>query len=121
MPSYVVVLPFLQIDRLYSTDDANHLDLTDCKRFMPTWKDLTEISAHLEDSSQFYMGRVDCTLQGDVCDMEGIKGYPSMHLYEDGKLVSEYTGSRKFSVLKAWISGKAQDYRRRTVAAAGQA
>lgn len=87
---------------------------------MPTWKDLTEISAHLEDSSQFYMGRVDCTLQGDVCDTEGITGYPSMHLYQDGTLVAEYKGSRKFSVLKAWIFGKAEGYRRQTVGAAGQ-
>lgn len=80
---------------------------------MPTWKDLSEISTHLEDSSNFYMARVDCTVQGDVCDQENVLGYPTMHLYEDGGLVQDYTGSRKYSVLKPWIFSHAEDYRRR--------
>lgn len=90
---------------------------------MPTWKDLAEIGAHLEDSSAFYMARVDCTAQGDVCDSQSVLGYPTMFLYQDGHKVAEYSGSRKFSVLKAWIFGRAEDYRRRkaTNADAGSA
>lgn len=85
---------------------------TDCQAFMPTWKDLSEISAHLEDSSALYMARVDCTLQGDVCAQENIQAVPSMHLYEDGKLSTQYEGSRTFPVLKAWIFNRAEDFRR---------
>lgn len=39
-------------------------DPPDCKKFAPVWEDLTEMNEHLQDSSEFYMARVDCIAQG---------------------------------------------------------
>ena len=82
-----------------------------CQAFAPTWKDLSVISEHLEDSSHFFMARVDCIAQGDLCEAQGIQGYPQMNLYKDGKKAETYHGSRGFKTLRAYINQQAEAYR----------
>ncbi|CAO1620757.1 unnamed protein product [Parajaminaea phylloscopi] len=82
-----------------------------CKHFAPTYADLAEIQEPLEQSSQFYIRRVNCVEQADVCNAQKVRGYPSLFLYADGKKVDEYKGDRSFEDLMAFTTAKASDYR----------
>ena len=70
------------------------------------------ISEHLEDSAQFYIARVDCVAQGDLCNAQGVKGYPHIQLYKDGVKTEQYLGSRDFPALNYWINKIAEEYRK---------
>lgn len=72
-----------------------------CISFAPTWDKLandveTEIpSVHL--------AQVNCVLHGDLCDTNGVKAYPTMQIFEDGKMVEQFKGARELDRLKAFI------------------
>lgn len=51
-----------------------------CRALQPIWEDAAD---RLNDRISF--GKVDCTVNKDVCAEEQIKGYPTILLYRDGK------------------------------------
>ncbi|PWN29853.1 thioredoxin-like protein [Jaminaea rosea] len=83
-----------------------------CKAFAPTYADLAEIQEPLEQTSDFYIRRVNCVEQGDLCDAQKVRGYPSLFLYQDGQKVDEYRGNRSFEDLMSFTTAKASDYRK---------
>ncbi|BEJ11262.1 hypothetical protein CspHIS471_0106840 [Cutaneotrichosporon sp. HIS471] len=83
-----------------------------CKAFGPTWRDLAIKKAYHEQLSGFHMAQVNCLAQGDLCDSNNVRGYPSLMLYADGKEVGEYKDDRAYPLLDAWIESKALAYSR---------
>jgi len=63
-----------------------------CQDFAKTWQSLCDIKVHLEDQAKFKLRRVNCEENGDLCAKEGIKGYPHIGLYFDGRFVEKYGG-----------------------------
>ncbi|KAL9935477.1 hypothetical protein V8E36_005825 [Tilletia maclaganii] len=83
-----------------------------CQKFAPTWEDAAKMSAHLQDSSNFHMARVDCVAQADLCKDEKVQWLPTVRLYHDGKKQNEYKGDRSYADLTSYIKAKAADYRK---------
>ncbi|KAK0540474.1 hypothetical protein OC835_000641 [Tilletia horrida] len=83
-----------------------------CQKFAPTWEDVSKMSAHLADSSQFRFARVDCIAQGDLCADQKVKWFPTVRLYYDGVEKGEYKGDRSYDDLTAYVKAKASDYRK---------
>ncbi|KAJ6595666.1 protein disulfide isomerase [Mycena vulgaris] len=76
-----------------------------CRAFAPTWERLVEQS---ENSAGVQLAQVDCSVNGDLCDANGIKGYPQMNLYRDGEFVEKYKGNRDFDLLTDYLAKNAQ-------------
>ncbi|KAJ7067835.1 protein disulfide isomerase [Mycena amicta] len=62
-----------------------------CRAFSPTWESLVSLNT---DPEGVQLAQVDCSVNGDLCDANGVKGYPQMNLYRDGEFVEKYKGSR---------------------------
>ncbi|TFK35039.1 thioredoxin-like protein [Crucibulum laeve] len=78
-----------------------------CKVFAPTWEKLVEGSDTKMQTVNF--ARVNCAVYGDICEQNGIKGYPTMLLHKDGKIVKEFVGSREVERLKSFIKQHMND------------
>jgi len=54
--------------------------------------------------------KVDCTREGDVCKSHGVRGYPSLIMFENGEKVEEpYRGGRDKAALQAYIDAAAEN------------
>ncbi|CAK5272120.1 unnamed protein product, partial [Mycena citricolor] len=71
-----------------------------CRAFAPTWERLVEYS---ESSKGVSLAQVDCSVHGDLCNDNGVKGYPQMNLYKDGEFVERFKGNRDYDILTAFI------------------
>ncbi|KAJ7669258.1 protein disulfide isomerase [Mycena polygramma] len=76
-----------------------------CRAFAPTWERLVE---HSESIAGVELAQVDCSVYGDLCNANGIGGYPTMNLYRDGKFVEKYKGNRDFELLTTYLANNAQ-------------
>jgi thiol-disulfide isomerase/thioredoxin len=92
-----------------------------CRAFAPTWEKLV---AHSQISDDVQLARVDCSINGgerasnptirqliaptDLCDANGVRGYPQLNLYRDGELVESYKGRRDLELLTAYLAKNAQ-------------
>ncbi|CDZ98780.1 Thioredoxin/protein disulfide isomerase [Phaffia rhodozyma] len=91
-----------------------------CRAFAPTWEKLVEAKQYLEGVAGFHMAQVNCLAQGDLCDENGIKGYPTITLFQDGQMVENYQQPRGFDELSTYIQNSATKYsKRRPLAQAG--
>ncbi|KAF7344358.1 Protein disulfide isomerase [Mycena sanguinolenta] len=72
-----------------------------CRQFAPTWEKLVE---HSEVPTGVQFARVDCSVDGDLCDALGVTGYPQMKLYSDGVIVDKYQGSRDLDLLVKYLA-----------------
>lgn len=70
-----------------------------CKALAPKY---AELAALMEDS-QFVVAEVDCTVKMDVCQAEGVRGFPTIKFYNKGKFVDQYRGQREAAAMKAWL------------------
>ena len=73
-----------------------------CKRLAPTW---TELGQKFITDDNVKIIKVDCTNDASkkVCNEQEVDGFPTLLLYEDGKKVSEYNGSRLLDDLHDFI------------------
>ncbi|KAF7360638.1 Protein disulfide isomerase [Mycena venus] len=72
-----------------------------CRAFAPTWQKLV---AHSEMSAGVQLAQVDCSVSGDLCNANSVKGYPQMNLFRDGAFVEVYRGSRDFNLLTTYLA-----------------
>lgn len=78
------------------------------KKLAPTWGKLAAKTKGDVDIAQ-----VDCTSSGNskLCKDKGVRGYPTLKIFANGKEVSSYSGARdltslaKFAMEKAKTSG----------------
>ncbi|TPX64725.1 hypothetical protein SpCBS45565_g05675 [Spizellomyces sp. 'palustris'] len=81
-----------------------------CKQLSPTW--LTLQNRVQERIQGFKMGKVDCTDQEDFCEAEGVDGYPTIRLYNNGKLIEEYDQEADLKSLYTYVVTKASYYQK---------
>jgi len=68
----------------------------------PDWDKLGKLFI---DTPNVFIGDVDCTKAEGVCGEYGVRGYPSLKTFKNGK-PSEYNGARDFAGLKREVEQK---------------
>jgi len=75
-----------------------------CKRLAPTWE---ELAKHYQDNAGVTIGHVDCTADDnanrELCNEQGVNGFPTLNIYKDGEKVDEYSGKRELEALVAFV------------------
>lgn len=78
-----------------------------CKKLMPTWD---QLSSELENNSDVKLIKVECgdaensEAQKMVVNKYEIQGFPTIKLFENNKLVEEYTGPRTPEAIKEYLA-----------------
>ncbi|KIM79468.1 hypothetical protein PILCRDRAFT_823363 [Piloderma croceum F 1598] len=67
-----------------------------CKKLAPTWKQLARHMQH-----KLNIAEVNCEVHAALCKTEDVPGFPMLVYYANG-VKSEYSGGRKFDLLKAF-------------------
>jgi len=75
-----------------------------CKRLAPTWEEF----AKANKDGAFTVAEVDCTVQKDLCNKYGIRGYPTIKFLRNGESPAEYNGARTKDALQTWADGFAK-------------
>ncbi|KAJ3572597.1 hypothetical protein NP233_g2977 [Leucocoprinus birnbaumii] len=78
-----------------------------CRRFAPTWEKLVGESE--SEIPSVHLAQVDCSVHGDLCEENGVKGYPSLFMFENGKKLEEYNGNRDLKDLKDFMRRYVKD------------
>ncbi|SCV69407.1 BQ2448_2427 [Microbotryum intermedium] len=74
-----------------------------CRTFAHKWKELVQLKRVPTASQNFYFAQVDCAANGDLCNLNNVKYYPSIFLYRRGVFVEEYSGKRAVFDLDQYI------------------
>ena len=72
-----------------------------CQRLAPTWD---ELATHFESHPKVHISKLDCTLNSLTCQQNGVKGYPTLLLFEDGKVREKYAGNRDLKSLMQFVN-----------------
>ncbi|KAF8897127.1 thioredoxin-like protein [Infundibulicybe gibba] len=80
-----------------------------CRAFAPTWEKLVRENDMRRENGggEIGLAQVDCTVYGDLCNANGVGGYPEMILFRDGKKVESYRGRRDLDLLTSYIESHA--------------
>merc|ERR1712232_1135889 len=70
-----------------------------CKRLAPTWEELATSA-----SGEFNVAKVDCTVERDLAQRFGIRGFPTIKLVSNGKYY-DYSKSRTIEDFTAFAKG----------------
>jgi len=75
-----------------------------CKRLAPTWE---ELAKKYEGKAGVTVAHVDCTAADNanraLCDSNGVNGFPTLLIFNDGTKVEEYNGKRDLADLEAFV------------------
>lgn len=71
-----------------------------CKLMVPTWLDL---GRKFFDNDKIIIGEVDCSQQGGICEQEAVSLYPTLILYEKGKMLMHYVGPKSLDHLLQFV------------------
>ncbi|KAF9045695.1 thioredoxin-domain-containing protein [Hymenopellis radicata] len=78
-----------------------------CKAFAPTWEELVKISE--TEVPGIKLAQVNCAVNGDLCNANGITGYPTLNVYKNGEFVEKFKGNRVLDTLVPYIKRHAVD------------
>jgi len=71
------------------------------KRLAPTWTDLAK---KYEGHGEVEIAKIDCTKQKDICQEQGVRGYPTLKWFADGSGEGEkYSGQRSVDQFETFI------------------
>jgi len=75
-----------------------------CKRLAPTWEQLAK---KYEGKDGVTIAHVDCTADDnanrELCNGQGVNGFPTLNIYKDGEKVDEYSGKRELEDLATFV------------------
>ena len=70
-----------------------------CKRMAPAWEELAERAG-----DSYRVAEVDCTQHTELCQAHGVRGYPTLILFKDGKALEDrYVGQRTVEDFAAYV------------------
>merc|ERR1712038_450336 len=75
-----------------------------CKKLAPAWD---QLAGHYAKSDKVTVAKVDCTVEKDLCQGQGVSGYPTVKFFDkDASAGEKYKGGRDFDTLKAFVENK---------------
>ncbi|KAF9432006.1 hypothetical protein BGZ76_011417 [Entomortierella beljakovae] len=81
-----------------------------CQVLAPTWESLAVKYNEWGAKNNFKFAEVNCLIEGDVCDDNKVRGYPSLQVFHDGKNVDLYVGKRGLEDLASYIKSASEKY-----------
>lgn len=78
-----------------------------CQHLAPVWEELAKT---FEYDDWLTVSKVDCTKLTSVCIENGVKGYPTLMFFADGKKIEEYNGARDHNSLKQFVMKQKEDF-----------
>ncbi|KAF9966584.1 hypothetical protein BGZ70_001893 [Mortierella alpina] len=81
-----------------------------CQKLAPAWEQVAVDHKDLQKTKNFKIAEVDCTVEGDICDENGVEGYPTMKLFKAGKAIDAYDGGRSVAELSQYVLSKAEEH-----------
>lgn len=79
-----------------------------CKSLKPTWTETATDLAEQEDASYTTLATVDCTVEKSVCERFGIRSYPTLLFFHQGK-VAKYEKRRSKESFIDFVNGGFQE------------
>jgi len=73
-----------------------------CKKLAPIWEDLATAA-----KGKFNVAKVDCTVEADLAKTYEVKGYPTVKLFQNGKLSKDYSGARTLEAFTKFVADNA--------------
>ena len=71
-----------------------------CKRLAPTYEELAQAMTENED---VIIAEVDCTQNGELCQQHGIRGYPTVMLFQGEGEGKKFQSQRTLEELKKFV------------------
>ncbi|GFX76406.1 thioredoxin domain-containing protein 5 [Trichonephila clavipes] len=71
-----------------------------CKRLEPVWNNL---AIKFSSNPKIKIAKVDCTKEERLCVEHKVPGYPTLYIFREGELITEYHGERKLENLHSFI------------------
>eukprot|EP00994_Dinema_validum_P003268 NODE_1754_length_851_cov_241.501247_g1382_i0.p2 GENE.NODE_1754_length_851_cov_241.501247_g1382_i0~~NODE_1754_length_851_cov_241.501247_g1382_i0.p2 ORF type:complete len:140 (+),score=42.63 NODE_1754_length_851_cov_241.501247_g1382_i0:208-627(+) len=65
----------------------------------PAWD---QLGAEYQDSKTVVIADVDCTVEKELCEQQGVSGYPTIKYWVDGKK-EDYSGGRDLAALQNFV------------------
>jgi len=62
----------------------------------------------LQSEDDIVIASVDCTQHRPVCDKAGIKGFPTLKVYQGGESKEQYKGARTLKDFKDFIASQSK-------------
>ncbi|KAF8960247.1 thioredoxin domain-containing 5 [Flammula alnicola] len=78
-----------------------------CTHFKPTWDKLV-VEAGTEIPS-VKLATINCITYGDLCEKNGVGSWPTLLMFENGKIVDQFGGARDMDALKTFIKRHVKD------------
>jgi len=76
-----------------------------CKRLAPEYE---KAATSLKDGdSPVALAKVDCTVEKTTCDKFGVTGFPTLKIFRNGELSSDYSGPREADGIVKFMRGQA--------------
>lgn len=74
-----------------------------CKKLAPEY----ETAAGSLQEQKIQLASVDCTVEKDICEKMGIKGYPTLAVFREGKEITKYQGPREAAAIVKFMKKQA--------------
>lgn len=71
-----------------------------CQKLAPTWE---ELATYYKSNSLVHISKIDCTQNTVTCGKYGVKGYPTLLLFEGGEPIDKYKGGRGLDALIQYV------------------
>jgi len=68
-----------------------------CKNLAPVWEQLATAA-----KGKFNVAKVDCTIEKETATAQGVRGFPTIKLFNDGK-ATDYQGARTVDGFVSWV------------------
>ncbi|EEB90662.1 hypothetical protein MPER_11101, partial [Moniliophthora perniciosa FA553] len=73
----------------------------------PTWDMLVQ-EYEAQTNPGVRLAQVNCAVHGDLCNDNGVTGYPQLNLYRDGEFVETFEGQREADLVREFLKKHAR-------------
>jgi len=77
-----------------------------CKNLAPEYEAAADTIK--ESNEDITLAKVDCTENQELCTEYGVRGFPTLYVFEDGEKTSQYSGARKADDISSYLLKRAQ-------------
>ncbi|KXN69088.1 thioredoxin-domain-containing protein [Conidiobolus coronatus NRRL 28638] len=73
-----------------------------CQHLAPVWNDIAK-DLTAEEGNPFQFGQIECDEVKNLCDKHNVQGYPTLILFQDGKIEEEFNGLPEKDIILNWL------------------